>query len=113
MAYEVEGKTIETDDNGYLVNLEDWNEQVAEAIAAAEEIQLSEKHWDIINYLRDEYINNAGNQPNMRNLTKAMQDKWNEKKLDTKALYELFPVGPAMQAPKVGGLPQPKRKGGY
>ena len=114
MAYEIEGKTIDSNADGYLVNIEDWSEKVAAAIAAADGIsELTPRHWDVINYLREEYLKNNGNQPNMRNLTKAMQSKWNDKKLDTKTLYELFPAGPAMQAPKIGGIPQPKRKGGY
>jgi tRNA 2-thiouridine synthesizing protein E len=114
MAYEVDGKTIEADGNGYLANPEEWNENIAAAIAAADKIDaLTEKHWDVINYLRDEYFNNGGNQPNMRHLLKAMQEKWDDKKLDSKDLYTLFPAGPAMQAPKIGGVPQPKRKGGY
>ncbi len=114
MAYEINGKTIETDANGYLVNLEDWNEDVANFIAAEEKIEaLTERHWDVINYLRDEYINHGGNQPNMRNMTKAMQKVWGDKKVDTKAIYDLFPGGPSKQAGKIGGLPESRRKGGY
>ncbi|MDY6992233.1 MAG: TusE/DsrC/DsvC family sulfur relay protein [Pseudomonadota bacterium] len=114
MAYEVDGKLIETDDNGYLLNLEDWDESVAQVIATQEGIEaLTPRHWDVINYLREEYLNNAGNQPNMRTLTKSMQDTWQDKSVDTKILYELFPLGPAKQAAKIGGLPESKRKGGY
>lgn len=113
MPYEVDGKTIETDANGFLVNQEDWNEEVAKIIAAAEEVELTDKHWDMINYLRDEYLNNGGNQPNMRNIVKAMQKIWDDKKVDSKALYALFPKNPDKQASKIGGLPDTKRKGGY
>ena len=61
MAYEVNGTTIETTEAGYLVDLNDWNEEVAKVIAAEEGIgELSERHWDVINYLRDQYINNGG-----------------------------------------------------
>lgn len=112
MAYEVNGKTIETNDNGYLLNIEDWNEEVAAAIAAEEGITLSEKAWDLINFLRDEFINNGGNQPNDRNIIKAMSDKWGEK-VASKDLYELFPMQPSKQAGKIGGLPESRRKGGY
>ncbi len=113
MPYEVDGKTIEADANGFLVNLEDWNEEVAKVIAVAEEVELTDKHWDMINYLRDEYINNGANQPNIRNIVKAMQKVWGDKKVDTKALYLLFPKNPDKQASRVGGLPDTKRKGGY
>ncbi len=114
MAYEIDGQTIENTASGFLVNIEDWNEGVANYIAKEESIdELTERHWDVIKYLRDEYINNAGNQPNMRKMTKAMQDVWNEKKVDTKTIYQLFPGGPSKQAGKIGGLPESRRKGGY
>jgi tRNA 2-thiouridine synthesizing protein E len=112
MAYEVEGKTIEADANGYLSNIQDWNEDVAKAIAEAEGVQLSDKSWDVINFLRDEYLNNNGNQPNDRNIVKAMADKWGEK-VQSKDIYELFPMQPSKQAAKIGGLPESRRKGGY
>lgn len=114
MSYEVDGKTIEADANGFLVNIDDWNEAIAAVIAKTEGIdELTQRHWDVINYLRDEYLSNAGNQPNMRNITKTMQDAWGDKKVDTKAIYELFPMNPSKQAGKIGGLPESKRKGGY
>ncbi|HEC85115.1 MAG: sulfur relay protein DsrC [Candidatus Parabeggiatoa sp. nov. 2] len=114
MAYEVNGKTIEANEKGYLLNVDDWDEDVAKAIAAQEGIEeLTQRHWDIINYLRDEYVNNAGNQPNMRNLVKGMQKVWSDKKVDSKALYQLFPKSPDKQGTLVAGLPESKRKGGY
>ena len=112
MSYEVNGKTIAANANGYLENLEDWNEDVAKAIAAAESVTLTEKSWDLINYLRDEYINNGGNQPNDRNIVKAMSDKWGTA-VQSKDLYELFPMQPSKQAGKIAGLPESRRKGGY
>ena len=58
MKVEVDGKEISTTDTGFLTNLEDWNEDIAKVIAAQESIELSQRHWDVINYLRDEFINN-------------------------------------------------------
>jgi tRNA 2-thiouridine synthesizing protein E len=113
MEYEIDGKKIAANDNGYLADPNDWNEKVAEMIAAGEGIQLTQRHWDMMKYLRDEYLNNAGSQPNTRTIVKAMQKVWDEKKLDTKALYDLFPMGPDKQGSKVAGLPESKRKGGY
>ncbi len=113
MAYEYEGKTIETNDNGYLLNTEDWNEGLAQVIADAEGLgQLTEKHWDIINYLRDEYFNNAQNQPNERTILKAMGDKWGTK-IGQKDTFSLFPKMPSKQGGLVAGLPESRRKGGY
>jgi len=114
MSYEVNGNTIESDANGYLLNQTDWSEEVAKAIAEAEGLNLTEKSWDIINYLRDEYLNNNGNQPNERHMVKHFKEFWSsEEKVDAKSLYIHFPKGPAKQASKVAGLPETKRKGGY
>ena len=114
MSYEVSGKTIETNENGYLVDQGDWDEDLAKVIAEAEGVTLSEKAWDVINYLRDEYFNNGGNQPNERNMVKHFKSEWTDMaKVDAKALYEHFPKGPAKQAGKIAGLPETKRKGGY
>ena len=112
MAYEFEGKTIETTANGYLVNLEDWSKGLAEHIAGLEQLTLTERHWDLIEYLRDEYINNNENQPNTRAIVKAMSDKWGEK-ADQKTLYDLFPLDPSKQGARISGLPESRRKGGY
>jgi tRNA 2-thiouridine synthesizing protein E len=112
MAYEVNGKTIETDANGFLTNVEDWSEDVARHIAEQEGIELTEKHWDLIKFLRDEYINNGGNQPNTRNIVKAMGDKWGEK-IGQKDVYDLFPLDPSKQGGRIAGLPESRRKGGY
>jgi tRNA 2-thiouridine synthesizing protein E len=113
MPYEVNGKTIETDANGFLLNLDDWDEDVAKVIADQEGINtLAPRHWDMINYLRDEYINHDGHQPNLRNIAKAMEETWNEK-VNAKDLYSYFPKNPDKQASKIGGLPDTKRKGGY
>jgi tRNA 2-thiouridine synthesizing protein E len=114
MSYVVNGKTIEADSNGYLLELSDWSEDVAKAIAEQEGITLSEKAWDIIHYLREEYLNNNGNQPNERHMVKHFKGLWSDvAKVDAKSLYMHFPKGPAKQASKVAGLPETKRKGGY
>ncbi len=113
MGITVNGIEVETTPTGFLVNLEDWNEEIAQVIAAEEGVELTEKHWDVINYLRDEYINHGGNQPNTRNMTKAMANAWGGKKLNAKALYDLFPGDPSKQAGRIGGLPESRRKGGY
>ncbi|MEZ5479801.1 MAG: TusE/DsrC/DsvC family sulfur relay protein [Thiolinea sp.] len=113
MAYEVNGQTIETTETGYLVNTGDWNEAVAQVIANEDGMgELTDRHWDVLNYLRDEYLNNNGNQPMERVILKAMQEKWGVK-LKSKDLYDLFPRAPSKQGLKVAGLPATTRKGGY
>ncbi len=113
MSITVNGQEIETTDEGFLVNAEDWNEDIAKQIAAEEGLALSERHWDVINYLRDEFFNNNGNQPNNRVMAKAMSAKWDGEKVNASTLFDLFPGTPSKQAGRIGGLPESKRKGGY
>ncbi len=112
MAIEVNGKTIETDENGNLVNYLDWDEDVARALAEKEGIELTEKHWDVLNYLREEYIDNGNNQPMEREILKGMGKRWG-KKPSSKDLYTLFPLAPSKQGNRIAGLPFVLRKGGY
>ncbi len=112
MSFEFNGKTIETTETGFLVNMADWNEDLATHMAQMEGIELGERHWDVINYLRDEYLNNNEHQPNNREMVKAMGAKWGEK-INTKTLFDLFPLNPSKQAGRLGGLPESRRKGGY
>ena len=113
MAYEVNGQTIDANDKGYLTNGEDWSEDVANVIAVEQGIEMTDKHMDVLKFLRDRYNNHGGEQPNMRKLSKGMADIWGVKKVDSKELYDLFPMGPAKQACMIAGLPETKSKGGY
>ncbi|ROR32172.1 TusE/DsrC/DsvC family sulfur relay protein [Inmirania thermothiophila] len=106
MAIEVNGKVIETDEEGYIVNLSDWNEDVAKKLAADEGIELTDAHWEVINFLR-EYYEEYQIAPAIRVLTKAIGKKLGPDKGNSKYLYELFPYGPAKQACKIAGLPKP------
>jgi tRNA 2-thiouridine synthesizing protein E len=113
MTYEVNGRTLEATENGYLVDQDAWDKDVAQAIAAAEGLALAQDHWDVIEYLRDAWFNHNGEQPNNRAILKAMQEKWPGRKVDNKTLFDLFPGNPSKQAGKIAGLPESLRKGGY
>ena len=106
MTIEANGKTYETDEEGYLANLNDWNKDLAEAMATEDKINLSEDHWEIINFLR-EYYEEYQIAPAVRVLTKAVGKKLGKDKGNSKYLYELFPYGPGKQACKFAGLPKP------
>jgi len=112
MALEVNGKSIELDANGNLVNSSDWDEDVCRALAAVEGIELTQDHWGVINYLREQYLDQGGAQPMERVILKDMSKRWN-RKLSSKDLYQLFPLAPSKQGNRVAGLPYVARKGGY
>ena len=112
MTLEVNGSSIETDNDGYLTELNDWNEDVARAIAKVDELEMTDQHMDVVRYLRSEHIDNAGNEPNERTIMKDMKSVWG-KKPTSKDMYTLFPGTPSKQGRKIAGLPKSTRKGGY
>ncbi len=109
MSYHIGGEDHETDAEGYLLEPV-MDDEAARVIAAAEGIELTDAHWEVINYMRDEYREH-GHTPNFRNMLKGFSEI--HPGVDSKYLYDLFPIGPAKQAVKVAGLPQPLGKGGY
>lgn len=106
MALEVGGKSIPLDEEGYLENLSDWTPEVAEALAKAEDVTLTDEHWEILNFLR-EYYEEYQIAPAVRVLTKAVGKRLGADKGNSKYLYSLFPYGPGKQACKYAGLPKP------
>ena len=92
--------------------LKDETDPEMREMAKMEKLVLTSRHWDVINHLRDEFFNNAGNQPNTRKLVKFFEKLWGEK-IDAKVLYDLFPGDPSKQGGRISGLPESRRKGGY
>ncbi len=103
---EVNGKSYETDEEGYLVNLADWNKDVADYIAKTENVAMTDQHWEVVDFLRG-YYDEYQIAPAVRVLTKAIGKKLGPEKGNSQYLYELFPYGPAKQACKIAGLPKP------
>lgn len=92
------GKTVEVTDEGYLVNREDWTKEIASEIAKEQGIELTEKHYAVLEYLRKESA--AGTQLSIRKVGKSGI-------VDIKGLYELFPGGPLKYSSKFAGIPKP------
>jgi len=98
---EVAGVQIDVDDEDFMTNPDQWNEDIARALAAEEGIaELTEKHWQIINFIRKD-AKEKGQVPTIRRMNKAGG-------IQTKDLYELFPNGPAKKAAKISGYPKPQ-----
>ena len=69
MAIEVEGKTLETDEEGFLLNPGQWNETVAAHIAVGEKLELTPARWEIVRYVC-EHFEARGTVPEARTLLK-------------------------------------------
>lgn len=103
---EFKGKKIPTDAQGYLIQLNDWSEEIATEIARREGITLSELHWQVIHFVRVFYLK-YNTSPAIRLLVKILTKTYGEKKGSSRYLFSLFPQGPAKQATKIAGLPKP------
>ncbi|HIQ07248.1 MAG TPA: TusE/DsrC/DsvC family sulfur relay protein [Thiotrichaceae bacterium] len=103
---ELNGISVEVDEEGYLEDLNEWTEEIAIAMAEAEDVELTEEHWDIIKFLR-EYYEEYQIAPAVRVLTKAVGKRLGKDKGNSRYLYSLFPFGPGKQACKYAGLPKP------
>ena len=100
------GKTIELDKDGYLVDLNDWSEDVAHALAAQAGIELSPEHWEILTLLRSFY-QEFELSPATRPLIKYTALKLGADKGNSLHLNRLFNGTPAKLAAKLAGLPKP------
>lgn len=99
---------IARDNEGYLKNLDDWNEDIAYLLAKEEGIELTEEHSLIINIMRDFYIKH-NTSLSIRPLVKIIARELGDEKGNSIYLHKLFPKGPAKQANKIAGLPKPIR----
>ncbi len=106
MHIDVNGKSIETDEEGYLCASADWQPAVAEAMAAGDGFELTANHWEVIHFLR-QYYDDYEIAPAVRILTKAIGKKLGSDKGTSRYLFSLYPQGPAKQACKYAGLPKP------
>ncbi len=103
---ECDGKSFEIDDDGYLIDWQDWNEGIAAQMAKEDGLDLTDAHWEVIKFLRD-YFEKFQIAPMVKILTKELKKKYGKEKGNTKYLYELYPAGPAKQACRYAGLPKP------
>lgn len=97
-----------TDKDGYLLNLQDWNEAIAQQLAQHENLFLTSDHWVVINFLRNFY-QEYSIIPAMRVLVKELAKNMVAEKSNSSYLQQLFPGGLFRQACKIAGLPKPTR----
>jgi tRNA 2-thiouridine synthesizing protein E len=106
MKFIMNDESLETDPNGYLLHLDDWSEEIAGEIALQENIEMTERHWEVVRFLRDHY-KEYGASPNVRLLMKVVARELGQEKGTRKYLYDLFPQGPSRQGCRIAGLPLP------
>lgn len=106
--FEYQGKQIETDAEGYLLNFQEWEEGMISVLAEEEGIELTDAHLEVVHFVRDFYLE-FNTSPAVRMLVKAMEKAHGPEKGNSKYLFKLFKQGPAKQATKLAGLPKPAK----
>jgi tRNA 2-thiouridine synthesizing protein E len=92
------GVCVDCTEQGYLSNLEDWTREIGTEIAKEEGIEMTDKHWEVIDYLQDQCKNQVP-------LTIRKVGKSNV--VSIKEFYSLFPDGPLKKASRIAGIPKP------
>jgi tRNA 2-thiouridine synthesizing protein E len=95
----IAGHEVHVDDEGFLTEYEEWDEGLARRLAENIGIELTDRHFDAIRFLRDDY-RSQGETATLRRVSTLGG-------ISTKELFELFPKKPAKKLAYVAGLPKP------
>jgi TusE/DsrC/DsvC family sulfur relay protein len=96
---ELDGHAVHVDDEGFLTEYDEWTDQLAKTLAANIGVDLTDEHWKVIRFLRDDF-KQQGETATIRRVTTVGG-------IPTKELFELFPKKPAKKMAYVAGLPKP------
>ena len=106
MAIEVNGVSLATDNEGFLLDPADWSLEAAEALAQTVQVEMSDDHWTVVNFIRN-YFDDRQIVPEARHALKELKEKLGKDKATRKFLYSLFPYGYGQQACKIAGMRKP------
>lgn len=94
----INGKSIAINDEGYLLDMNQWDKDIAAELAKEEEIELTDKHYEVLEFLREK--ESAGEQLTIRKVGKSGI-------VDIKQFYQLFPGGPLKKSSLIAGISKP------
>lgn len=106
MTIQVNGRDIPIDNEGFLLNPEDWDMDVAQFLAAGENLDMTPGRLQVVSFIRDYYETNQV-VPEARTLLKALSQELGKDIANRKYLYQLFPYGYGQQACKIAGMRKP------
>ena len=110
MMLNIAGKSVETNEQGFLCNLAEWSEDYTETVAKNDGVDLYNDHWELILYFR-EYFEVNQRAPTMHKVVRELGNKnkhFHDQKEYEKHIYKLFPKDPAHEVCKLAGLPMPQ-----
>ncbi len=91
--------TIQVTEEGYLTDFSQWNKEIGNEIAKEQEIEMTDKHWEVIDYIHDKHQKQEA--LSIRGIKKSGV-------INIKEFYQLFPGGPLKKATMIAGIPKPK-----
>jgi dissimilatory sulfite reductase related protein len=98
MEKQIAGKIISVNEEGFMTDYSQWDKNIGEALAAENNITLSPRHWEVLDYIQTEYKNDVP--LSIRKIGKSGV-------VDIKEFYQLFPMAPLKTATKIAGIPKP------
>lgn len=107
-AITVDGRAILTDPEGYILDMAQWSEAFAVALAEKEDLTLTDEHWDVIRFIRD-YYEQRNVQAQVRDMVMHFRAAWGPEKGNSRYLHDIFPMGgPQKQGNRVAGMRKTK-----
>lgn len=104
----VDGRDVLTDQEGYILNMDEWSEGFAMAQAAEEGLELTDEHWDVIRFIRD-YYEEHNVQAQVRDMIRHFRDTWGSERGSNRHLHDIFPMGgPQKQGNRLAGIRKTK-----
>ena len=95
----INGKEVVVDDEGFMTEYHQWDKEIGSALATAIGVDMTDAHWKVIDFLREDF-QEKGETPTIRRVSTAGG-------VDTKTLFLLFPKKPAKKMSYIAGLPKP------
>jgi tRNA 2-thiouridine synthesizing protein E len=95
----IANKEIDVNEEGYLEDVSQWTKEVGTELAKEQGIDMTDKHWEVIDYLQDKYKNDEA--LSIRGIKKSGV-------INIKEFYNLFPGGPLKKSTLIAGIPKPK-----
>ena len=92
------GVTVDVNDEGYFTDPSQWTKEIAVEIAKEEGVELTDKHYEMLEYLRNKQA--SGDQLTIRGINKSGI-------VDVKTFYQMFPGAPLKKSTKIAGIPKP------
>lgn len=94
----IAGKTVSVTEEGFMTDFSQWDKSIADTLAAENNITLTPRHWEVLDYIQSEYKSESP--LSIRKIGKSGV-------VDIKEFYQLFPMAPLKTATKIAGIPKP------